>query len=101
MATGTSIRGQQTVVSGAIGARREVAVRVTNQPLPPIRRLGYLYVYVNLPGGANPHWVIVDRLFRAPGAWLLIPFPPFDVNYRYRVDIVWEVPGIPWEALLI
>jgi len=101
MAVGTSIVGQQTVVTGVIGDRREVSIRVTDQPLPPVRRLGYLYVYVNLPGGSNPHWIVAASAFRAPGEWLLIPFPPFDEDYLYRVDVVWNIPNVPWEALLL
>jgi len=101
MASGLSIVGRQTLVIASTVSIKQWAVRITNRPLPPIERLGYIYVYVFFAPAPQSHWIIDEAYLRAPGVWGTLKIPQFDSNYWYKVEATWEASNIPWDAQLL
>jgi len=101
MATGVSIRGQQTLEGVAVAPSGFYSVAITSQPLPPIRRVGYFYLYQYRNATPFQCFIVDDGRIRAPGLWRRIAVPLFAADYRYRLDVIWEVPGLNWTSTFV
>lgn len=100
-ASGTSIRGLQTLINVSSAPSTVITIGITNQPLPPIRRVGYFYVYQYRNVTPFQCYVVLKGVVSAPGLWQRIPIPLFASDYLYRVDVVWNEPSIPWTVNVI
>lgn len=98
--TGTSILGQQTLMTGASAPSQGLSIIIPSQPLPPIRRLGYFYLYQYLNASPFQCLLVEEGLFRAPGLYQRIELPVYGANVFFRLDMVWSLPGIGWSATI-
>jgi len=100
-ASGTSIKGRQTLLNATSATTYQVSVAITSQPLPPPISVGYFYLYqYKNSGNFQSHIVLRGRMYR-PGIWEIIPVRLFDNTFAYRFDVVWDVAGLPWFINLV
>ncbi len=100
-ATGTSVLATQTLLANVTVVTKQMSVIMTGQPLPPVRRVGYFWLYTYSTVSPQYHAVVEKGIVDAPGVWLNIRVAPFDSTYRYRLDVAWKVPGLAWLATII
>jgi len=98
--SGVSSVGQQTVNLSAGTGLTALSIGITSQRLPPIRRVGYFYLYQYQLALPNQCYVVDDGLMRAPGEWLKISVPLFSSAWGYRCDVIWTVNGLAWTATI-
>lgn len=100
-ASGLSIVGRQTLLNNAAVVSKQLSVAISNQQLPPQRRLGFFYLYSFENIAPRQHYVMESGILYAPGVWIPIRIGPFSSSYLYRIDVVWNLAGFPWTATII
>jgi len=92
-ASGTSVLGMQTIINGTSGTAKQFSIAITNNPTPPIRRLGYFWLFAVTPTAPNQSYVLAEGILRAPGVWNIWNAPATSPTYLFRIDVDWDVIG--------
>jgi len=100
-ASGISAVGNATLLNNVIVFSRQMSIAITNQRLPPQRRMGYFWLYSFENVAPSQHYVMESGIIYAPGVWIPIRIAPFSPNYLYRLDVTWNLAGFPWTATII
>jgi hypothetical protein len=99
-ASGTSVLGQQTVLTGVNASSLLLSIAFPSKPLPPIIRYGYMYLYQYVNAAPFQCYLVEEGLVRAPGLYRKVQLAAFTPGALFRLDIVWQLPGINWTATL-
>lgn len=99
-ATGTSIRGLQSLLVSGSAPSKLLSVAITSSPVPPVKRYGYFYLYQYKNAAPFQSFVVEEGLMRAPGLFIPIRLSLVDATYNYRLDVVWNVVGVTWQAVI-
>jgi hypothetical protein len=99
--SGTSVLGLQTLNGTENPTGTTWSLAMTGTPLPPAKRLGYFYVYTY--NNVSPfQCYIIDRgPVYAPGLYRSFSVPRVASTWRYRWDVVWDVPGKTWTLAVV
>lgn len=71
-----------------------LSIAITSQPLPPVRRLGYWWLYQYRNVEPFQCYVVEEGVLRAPGTYIPIRLAPFASDWYFRLDAEWKVPGL-------
>jgi hypothetical protein len=95
-ASGTSSLGLQRLIAVAAPIPLTYSIAITSQPLPPRRRVGFLYVFTYLNASPFQSYVIDTGIMYAPGIYHKIEVPSAGANFGYIVEVYWDVNGLAW-----
>lgn len=99
-ASGTSVKGHQILLTGAL-TQRLYSIQVSSNPLPPFVSMGYLFVSTFQNSGDFRSYVVDQvRLYR-PGVLRVIQSPVIASDYLYQFRAVWDVSGVSFNITAI
>lgn len=95
-ASGTSIIGLQTLINGASATTKQFSIAITSAPIPPVKQLGYFWLYAVTPAGPNQSYILKKGILSTPGYWDIWVPPATSPTYLFRVDVRWAVASRNW-----
>lgn len=94
--SGTSVAGLQRLLGSAALLPGVYNLQITSQPLPPRRRVGYLYFFTYLNSGTFQTFLVDDCPVYAPGLYRKIQVPSAGAGFGHIVEVYWDIPGLNW-----
>jgi hypothetical protein len=100
-ASGTSILGTQTLINNSTAPGKIFSVSFPGQVSPPVKRLGYFWLYQFDSIGLRPHFVVEKGTICAPGIFYPIRIGALSGTWLFRLDVNWTLPGVLWSANIV
>lgn len=99
--SGVSNVGTPVLISANPPVVVALSVAITNQTLPPQRRVGYFWLYVFLNAAPFQCYMIDRGSVYAPGTFVEKKLTTLPADWSARADVVFDYPSLNYTIVLI
>lgn len=97
-ASGTSVAGIQTILTGSTSPGRTYSIAITTDKVLPVRSVGYYWIIAVAPGAAPNRYVVDRGIMSKPGVWKTFTADVNTFSYLITVQVDWDSPGLGWSV---
>jgi hypothetical protein len=98
---GTSVLGNQSLLTGGIATNKTFQIQINNQVQPPPKVVGYYHMYAYTVATPAKFWVLRRGILSSPGLWEIIDVTLNSANTLIRVDVDWDIAGLTWTCNIV